>query len=78
MIQLLYLILYRHLILETKLYESVNNPCFSTRSKLSGLKLRYTIINTIERTRKIIGVNDTVVVLLFYLNMILKTYTNNG
>lgn len=50
---------------ETKLYESVNNPCFSTRSKLSGSKFRYTIINTIERTRKIIGVNDTVVVLLF-------------
>lgn len=37
----------------------------SQRSKLSGSKFRYTIINTIERTRKIIGVNDTVVVLLF-------------
>ena len=37
----------------------------SQRVQNFWFKFRYTIINTIERTRKIIGVNDTVVVLLF-------------
>ena len=50
---------------ETELYETVNNPCFSMRTKLSGSKLRYAIMSTTERTIKITGVNDTVVVLLF-------------
>lgn len=65
MMQLCILFFMDNWFFETKLYESVNNPCVSMRSKLSDLKLRYAIINTTERTRKIIGVNDTVVVLFF-------------